>query len=176
MHSKGIIHRDIKSDNIMVAMDGRVKITDFGYGAQINKEQDKRKSVVGTTYWMAPEVIKAESYDFKVDVWSLGMMAMECFEGQPPYMEEPSTMKALFMIVSQGRPAYKDPDGMSAEIKDFIEKCTMMEPDDRPSAEELLKHPFLEKACPLSDLVPLVKKAKAESNKVFEDDVDTVEW
>ena len=112
---------------------------------------------------MAPEVIKAESYDFKVDVWSLGMMAMECFEGQPPYMEEASTMKvcctrdalalcacacacaqvtsmqALFMIVSKGRPDYKDPDGMSPEIKDFIEQCTHMDPEDRPTAQELLK-------------------------------------
>lgn len=170
LHEKGIVHRDIKSDNVMVANDGRIKITDFGYGAQLNKEQDKRKSVVGTTYWMAPEVIKAENYDCKVDVWSLGMMVMEMVEGQPPYMDEPSTMRALFLIVSKGRPPYKEPDSMSAEVKDFIEKCTMMASADRPSAQELLSHPFLTKACPLEEFAPLVVKAKEEANKVFEDD------
>jgi serine/threonine protein kinase len=66
---------------------------DFGYGAQLDKEQAKRQSVVGTTYWMAPEVIKAEQYDYKVDVWSVGMMALECFEGEPPYIHEQSPMK-----------------------------------------------------------------------------------
>ena len=121
---------------------------------------------------MAPEVIKAENYDYKVDVWSLGMMVMEMFEGQPPYMDEPSTMRALFLIVSKGRPPYKDEAGMSDEIKDFIAKCTMMNPEDRPTCAELLSHPFLAKACEFSELEPLVAKAKAEANKVFEEDDD----
>ena len=143
---------------------------DFGYGAQLESAEAKRRSVVGTTYWMAPEVIKAENYDYKVDVWSLGMMVMEMFEGQPPYMDEPSTMRALFLIVSKGRPPYKDEAAMSDDIKDFIAKCTMMNPNDRPSTAELLDHPFLTKACEFSDLQPLVAKAKEESKKVFEDD------
>merc|ERR1712137_1068781 len=151
LHERGIVHRDIKSDNVMVALDGRVKITDFGYGAQLNSEQAKRRSVVGTTYWMAPEVIKAESYDCKVDIWSLGMMVMEMYEGQPPYMNEAE---------------------MSDEIKDFISRCTRMSAADRPSAEELLKHPFLQNVCDPSELTPHVTKAKEESNKVFEDDDD----
>lgn len=175
LHEKEIIHRDIKSDNVMIALDGRVKITDFGYGAQLNKEQAKRLSVVGTTYWMAPEVIKAEAYGVKVDIWSTGMMAIEMYEGQPPYMDEPSTMRALFLIVSKGRPAYKDPDSMSPEFKDFIEQCTRMVPDERPSCAELLQHPFLLKACSFPDLSPLVEKAKAESKKVFEEDEEGYE-
>jgi len=119
---------------------------------------------------MAPEVIKAESYDCKVDIWSLGMMVMEMFEGQPPYMDEPSTMRALFLIVSKGRPPYKDEAGMSDNIKHFIAQCTMMNAADRPAADELLNHPFLQDVCDPSELAPLVQKAKEESNKVFEDD------
>lgn len=138
----------------------------------MNSEQANRRSVVGTTYWMAPEVIKAEAYDCKVDIWSLGMMVMEMFEGQPPYMDEPSTMRALFLIVSKGRPPYKNADAMSPEIKDFIAKCTQMSAADRPSAEELLKHPFMAKACDYAELSPLVQKAKEEANKVFEEDGD----
>ena len=149
---------------------------DFGYGAQLDSEQAKRKSVVGTTYWMAPEVIKAENYDCKVDIWSLGMMVMELFEGQPPYMDEPSTMRALFLIVSKGRPPYKDEAGMSNEIKDFIAKCTMMNAADRPTAAQLLEHPFLKKACDYAELGPLVEKAKAEANKVFTEDEDEDEY
>ena len=136
----------------------------------MDSNESKRRSVVGTTYWMAPEVIKAESYDCKVDIWSLGMMVMEMFEGQPPYMDEPSTMRALFLIVSKGRPPYKDEGAMSDNIKDFIAQCTKMSAADRPNADELLKHPFLQDACDASELCPLIEKAKAESNKVFEED------
>lgn len=145
-------------------------LADFGYGAQLDSNESKRRSVVGTTYWMAPEVIKAESYDCKVDIWSTGMMVMEMFEGQPPYMDEPSTMRALFLIVSKGRPPYKDEGAMSDNIKHFIAQCTMMSAADRPNADELLNHPFLQDACDASALTPLVEKAKAESNKIFEDD------
>jgi len=172
LHEKGIVHRDIKSDNVMISLEGKIKITDFGYGAQLNSDQANRRSVVGTTYWMAPEVIKAEAYDCKVDIWSLGMMVMEMFEGQPPYMDEPSTMRALFLIVSKGRPPYKDEASMSPEIKDLIAKCTQMSAADRPSATELLNHPFFAKASAYSELTPLVQKAKEEANKAFEVDGD----
>jgi len=170
LHEKEIVHRDIKSDNIMVSRDGRIKLTDFGYGAQLNKEQAQRRSVVGTTYWMAPEVIKAESYDTKVDVWSLGIMAMEMYEGQPPYMEESSTMRALFLIVSKGRPPFKDPDAMSSELKDFIEVCTRMAAADRPYTKDLLNHPFLKMGCDPSEFAALVDKAKEEASRTFDDE------
>jgi serine/threonine protein kinase len=159
------------SEHVLLTLSlAHMKAADFGYGAQLDSDENKRKSVVGTTYWMAPEVIKAEPYDCKVDIWSLGMMVMEMFEGQPPYMNEPSTMRALFLIVSKGRPPYQDEASMSAEIKDFIARCTQMAAADRPSAAELLLHPFLQNVCSPSELIPLVQKAKAESNKVFEED------
>mmetsp|Transcript_20399 Transcript_20399/g.30341 ORF Transcript_20399/g.30341 Transcript_20399/m.30341 type:complete len:567 (+) Transcript_20399:69-1769(+) len=156
--SDPIIHRDIKSDNILVSTDGRIKITDFGFSAQLSNNQTKRQTVAGTSYWMAPEVIKGEMYGPKVDVWSLGIMAHEMWEGEPPYMDK-DPIKALFLIVSKGRPEFKKASKLSSEFKDFVNQCTRMEPDQRPSSTDLLKHPFLAKSCDPKDLVPLVEKA-----------------
>jgi len=161
-----IIHRDIKSDNILMGLDGSVKITDFGYGAQLGGSADKRASVVGTTYWMAPEVVKGKEYTCKVDVWSLGIMAIECLEGEPPYMKE-SMLRALFLIASKGCPDLKQPDAMSSEFKDFIKQCTIMDPDERPSSSDLLSHPFFSLAAPTSDLIPFVQRTKAETKRDF---------
>jgi len=86
---------------------------------------------------MAPELIKGRPYGVKVDVWSLGIMAVEMFEGEPPYLEE-SMLKALFLIAKKGRPDFKNPGGMSEEFKDFITQCTTMEPDERPDTSQLL--------------------------------------
>lgn len=88
---------------------------------------------------MAPEVITSDQeYGNKVDIWSLGIMVLECVEGEPPYMDLPA-LKALFLIVSKGRPDFKNPDSMSEQLKDFISVCTRMEPNDRPSTEKLLE-------------------------------------
>jgi len=161
-----IIHRDIKSDNILMGLDGSVKITDFGYGAQLGGATDRRASVVGTTYWMAPEVVRGKEYTCKVDVWSLGIMAIECLEGEPPYMNE-SMLRALFLIASKGCPDLKKPEAMSPEFKDFIKQCTIMEPDERPSSSELMSHPFFSKGGPNSELIPLVQRTKKETVRDF---------
>eukprot|EP01114_Cavostelium_apophysatum_P005180 TRINITY_DN1590_c0_g1_i1.p1 TRINITY_DN1590_c0_g1~~TRINITY_DN1590_c0_g1_i1.p1 ORF type:complete len:862 (-),score=188.68 TRINITY_DN1590_c0_g1_i1:748-3333(-) len=165
LHSKDIIHRDIKSDNILMGINGDIKITDFGYSAQLTAEENKRKSVVGTTYWMAPEVITSDAeYGNKCDIWSLGIMCIECVEGEPPYMDYPA-IRALFFIVSQGRPPFKKPDEMSEEIKDFISICTQIEAEKRPDAETLLQHPFLSFACAEDELIPMVTKVKKKLNQ-----------
>lgn len=160
LHSRPrpVIHRDIKSDNILVGVDGSCKITDFGFSAQSNA-QTKRQTVAGTSYWMAPEVIKGEEYGPKVDVWSLGIMAHEMYEGEPPYMEK-DPIKALFLIVSKGRPPFKNANKLSPEFKNFVEIATKMDADDRPTTTELLQHPFLEKRCDMSVILPLVEKAR----------------
>jgi serine/threonine protein kinase len=110
-------------------------LADFGFSAQLNA-QSKRQTVAGTSYWMAPEVIKGEEYGPKVDVWSLGIMAHEMFEGEPPYMEK-DPIKALFLIVSKGRPPFKK--AVSPEFKNFVEIATRMDPDERPSTKEMLQ-------------------------------------
>jgi protein-serine/threonine kinase len=87
IHDNGYIHRDIKSDNILLGRGGRVKLADFGFSAQLNSKNDKRSTLVGTPYWMPPELIRGQPYDQKADVWSLGILVMEMAEGQPPYIE-----------------------------------------------------------------------------------------
>jgi p21-activated kinase 1 len=170
LHSRNIVHRDIKSDNIMVSLvDGRIVLTDFGFGAELTAEQDKRKSVVGTTYWMAPEVIKSEFYDYKVDIWSLGVMVLEMVEKEPPYMNMPP-MRALFSIVKHGLPDFQNPDIMSDDLKDFINLCTIVEPDQRPSSSDLLKHPFLSKACNFADMIDITIHARKEAATAFNED------
>lgn len=89
LHRQHRLHRDIKSDNILVDFSGAVKIADFGFAVGLTEEQDKRRSVVGTPYWMAPELIRGLEYDAKVDVWSMAITAIEMAEGEPPYLHEP---------------------------------------------------------------------------------------
>jgi len=164
LHSrpKPIIHRDIKSENILLGLGGQIKITDFGYGSQLSSQQDSRTSVVGTTFWMAPELVRGQQYTCKVDVWSLGIMAMEMFEITPPYIEE-TMLKALFLIAKKGRPPFKNPEAMSSNFKDFIERCTIMDPNLRPSSTQMLSHPYLKLACNPRELVPFVQRTKEET-------------
>uniref|UniRef100_A0A1A8N7I1 non-specific serine/threonine protein kinase n=4 Tax=Nothobranchius TaxID=28779 RepID=A0A1A8N7I1_9TELE len=157
LHNQGVIHRDIKSDSILLTHDGRVKLSDFGFCAQVSKEVQRRKSLVGTPYWMAPELISRLPYGPEVDIWSLGIMVIEMVDGEPPYFNEPP-LKAMKMIRDNLPPNLKNLHKVSPLLKGFLDRMLVRDPAQRATAGELLKHPFLQKAGPPSSIVPLMRQ------------------
>ncbi|XP_071274461.1 serine/threonine-protein kinase PAK 3-like [Agelaius tricolor] len=144
LHSNRVIHRDLKSSNILLGMDGSVRLADFGLCAQLSPEQDQRSSMVGTAHWMAPEVVTRSPYGPKVDIWSFGIVTIEMVEGEPPYFRETAAM-ARALIRQNGTPQLQEPRRLSALLRDFLE-CSL-EPDEerRWAAQELLQN-FVEEA------------------------------
>jgi len=166
IHSLHRIHRDIKSDNLLLGTNGDVKLADFGYAAQLTQTKQKRTTIVGTPYWMAPEVIRGQNYDTKVDIWSLGIMVMEMLEGEPPYMEFPP-LRALFLITTKGVPPLKNPQAHSAELQSFLNLCLEKSPDARGSADQLLAHPFIRMACSPSEFASAIEAARRFKDEGF---------
>ncbi|KAM4521994.1 serine/threonine-protein kinase PAK 6-like isoform 1-T2 [Odontesthes bonariensis] len=156
LHSQGVIHRDIKSDSILLTLDGRIKLSDFGFCAQISKDVPKRKSLVGTPYWMAPEVISKIPYGTEVDVWSLGIMVVEMVDGEPPYFSD-TPIIAMKKLRDEAAPSIKNIQRVSPVLKGFLDAMLTCDTERRSSATDLLEHPFLLQAGPPRCLVPLVE-------------------
>ncbi|XP_076246151.1 serine/threonine-protein kinase PAK mbt isoform X2 [Calliopsis andreniformis] len=159
LHSQGVIHRDIKSDSILLTADGRVKLSDFGFCAQVSQELPKRKSLVGTPYWMSPEVISRLPYGTEVDIWSLGVMIIEMVDGEPPFFNEPP-LQAMRRIRDMPPPKLKNSHKVSPRLQGFLERMLVRDPAQRATATELLQHPFLRQAQSPSILIPLMRGSR----------------
>jgi len=166
LHGHMKLHRDIKGENILFTGDGTVKLIDFGAAAGLQAPSAKRKTIVGTPYWMAPELIEEQGYDYKVDIWSLGITAIELAEKLPPHFRI-KPMTALFKIVQAPAPTLSFPQRWSKEFNDFISKCLNKDPDKRLSAKELLEHPFIRNAKG-TGIVDRINLAKAEKKRIKE--------
>ncbi|XP_054246474.1 serine/threonine-protein kinase PAK 6 isoform X1 [Indicator indicator] len=163
LHSQGVIHRDIKSDSILLTLDGRVKLSDFGFCAQISKDVPKRKSLVGTPYWMAPEVIARIPYTTEVDIWSLGIMVIEMVDGEPPYFSD-SPVQAMKRLRDSPPPKLKNFHRTSPVLRDFLERMLTRDPLERATAQELLDHPFLLQTGLPECLVPLIQQYRKRTS------------
>ncbi|KAJ3314406.1 Protein kinase [Boothiomyces sp. JEL0838] len=159
LHECNIIHRDIKSDNILLGAKGTVKLIDFGFSAKLETDDSKRETLAGTAYWMAPEVIKhkGKGYCNKIDVWSFGIVIVEMVDGQPPYMEE-DFVRAIYLIVTNGAPKIKNIDKYSTGLQDLLEQCLEVNVDKRISSADLVQVDILKNAPPVSTLAMMTPK------------------
>ncbi|KAI0206098.1 hypothetical protein F4808DRAFT_191768 [Astrocystis sublimbata] len=163
LHDQGVIHRDIKGANILTTKDGKVKLADFGVSTSTLAGPDKEAQVVGTPYWMAPEIIELSGATPASDIWSLGCTVIELLSGRPPY-HHLQAMPALFAIVNDDHPPL--PEGVSSAARDFLMQCFQKDPNLRVSARKLLKHNWIV-GCRRSDAP--VAKAPGNFNQAVEE-------
>lgn len=164
LHSKRKIHRDIKAGNILLNERGEAKLADFGVAGQLSDTMAKRNTVIGSPFWMAPEVIEEIGYDCLADIWSLGITLIEMAEGRPPYADI-HPMRAIFMIPTKPPPVLKEPDRWGADFRDFLGRCLVKKPDDRASAVALLQHPLVADSEPTSAALLAVIEEAMERRK-----------
>ncbi|KAF3987736.1 hypothetical protein FT663_02695 [Candidozyma haemuli var. vulneris] len=159
LHSEKKVHRDIKSGNILLTENGQVKLGDFGVSGELTYTRTKRNSVVGTPYWMAPEVIQRSTggYNSKADIWSTGITTIELLCGNPPHYQK-APMKALFEIPKLQAPSLND--DFHHSTRDFVSHCLVKFPDYRPSAARLLHHRFITSCPSEAPLVALLEEKK----------------
>eukprot|EP00485_Elphidium_margaritaceum_P009767 CAMPEP_0202704208 /NCGR_PEP_ID=MMETSP1385-20130828/16926_1 /ASSEMBLY_ACC=CAM_ASM_000861 /TAXON_ID=933848 /ORGANISM="Elphidium margaritaceum" /LENGTH=503 /DNA_ID=CAMNT_0049362181 /DNA_START=127 /DNA_END=1638 /DNA_ORIENTATION=+ len=182
VHAQKLIHRDIKAGNILLNHKGQCKLADFGVSYILDSTFDKAKTILGTPYWMAPEVVKDDKYNSKADIWSLGITAIEMACGKPPYANEPP-LKVLLKVPTAAPPTLPDDvvDDFTDDFKDFIKSCLMKNEKDRPTAHELLEHKWIKQAKTLrvtqklvSIALPTLEKQRETQRRMDEESDD--EW
>ena len=172
LHAQRKIHRDIKAGNILLTDEGVAKLGDFGVSAQLTNSISKKVSKIGTPYWMSPEVISQKSYDSKCDIWSLGITCIEMAEGEPPYSEV-RTFLVMKKILNNPPKGLTNPNLWSNDFNDFVQKCLIVNPAQRPTAAQLLNHSFIQnnnqgKGIIIQRLIkamPLINKVRDEINQ-----------
>jgi len=155
LHNLKLIHRDVKAGNILLNHKGQAKLADFGVSAQLAATISKRCTVIGTPYWMAPEVLRENQYDVSADIWSLGITTIEMLAGTPP-LSNVHPMRAIFLIPNHKPPTMPNPETSTPEANDFISCCLKKDPCKRSKASELLNHPWIKNAPPRNTLQQMV--------------------
>uniref|UniRef100_A0A8B9K910 non-specific serine/threonine protein kinase n=1 Tax=Astyanax mexicanus TaxID=7994 RepID=A0A8B9K910_ASTMX len=173
LHENKIIHRDLKAGNILFTADGDVKLADFGVSAKNTKTLQRRDSFIGTPYWMAPEVVMCETskdrpYDYKADIWSLGITLIELAQIEPPN-HEMNPMRVLLKIAKSEPPTLMQPSRWSPEFSDFLRKALDKNVDQRWSTAQLLQHPFVSCVTDNKPVRELIAEFKAEVYEEIED-------
>jgi len=143
LHENRIVHRDLKGANILLTPEGVIKLTDFGSAGQLGGHEDSIcKSMKGSPYWMAPEVVKQEGHTTKADIWSFGCVLIEMRSGVPPWSDQSKVTKGVLKLISahDGRPTL--PVDCSLDLQSLIASCLMRDPEMRPEASALLEHEF----------------------------------
>ncbi|XP_043992227.1 mitogen-activated protein kinase kinase kinase kinase 3-like isoform X6 [Gambusia affinis] len=173
LHSKGKMHRDIKGANILLTDNGYVKLADFGVSAQITATLAKRKSFIGTPYWMAPEVAAVErkgGYNQLCDIWAVGITAIELAELQPP-MFDLHPMRALFLMTKSNfqPPKLKDKLKWTNNFHHFVKLALTKNPKKRPTAEKLLQHPFVSQPLSRTLAIELLDKSNNPDHSTYND-------
>lgn len=147
MHKHHFVHRDVRGSNILLTVDGEVKLCDFGLTKSTGSTFGKRSTCIGSPCWMAPEMFATptkkneELYGSRIDVWALGITAIELGDGAAPFLDMHPT-RAMFQIVRNPPPTLYRPANWSQNYNDFIAECLEKNPDNRPFLVELLEHPF----------------------------------
>lgn len=166
LHKNKVIHRDMKAGNVLLTIGGQVKIADFGVSAKNKYTLQKRDSFIGTPYWMAPETIQCETvrdnpYDYKADIWSLGITLIEFAQRDPPH-HDMSPVRVLLKIQKGEPPKLDFPSRWSKEFSEFLTICLNKDPSKRPSADDLLEHPFIVHATDVKPVRDLILEYKAD--------------
>jgi len=153
LHSENFVHRDLKSSNVMMTVKGQIKLIDFGLCVDISNGM--KASMVGSPFWMPPEMIQRKPHDYKVDIWSLGICLMECANGHAPNSK--NSTRAMFVAATEGYPdPFEKPKLWSKDFKDFLSLCLQMEPENRPTASQLLHHPWISTAESSKSMIKII--------------------